>query len=312
MGVNRDAFKDQKLKPITTSSTTPKTPVKEAIKAIKVDNKPKPNIFSSFKAAANRLKEQPKEQPKEEPKEEPKANGFAAEDAMDDEEFEEEFVKLKNGKSKQSKEKKRFSRVMKALADSSEEDEMEADELDGAEMDDQDEPIYKRRNGSQQIKRSKTIDSDSEEENVHSKENIKHKNKKQKRKRVELFSEHSSSDEQPAEVERKPIRPPQEEASSELVEEQETYIDEEGFKVTRMVKKIRKDEKSETPVKPAEDKQESKSIGKPVSKTNNKSGKAKAETSPPAEGKKSTAKSKPLPKNQTSIMSFFKPKTQSN
>jgi len=269
--------KGTKSSKIITNGNSSKDVKKDVIKVIRPEAKSK-DMFASFK---NKSKESIKQEMKTESKSDTKSIESSSQSKSNDTD---EFVKLKSSKKEDKKSKDgEFS---------------DNDFDDDFEMDVEDEQV-KQRIGSSQLKRSKTLDSDSDEDFIHSKENIKHKNKKQ-RKRVIVFDDSSDEDTKeqmkgPIESKFKPMVKPKEEGSSKLVQEEETYIDEDGFKVTKTVKKIVKDDK--------EDKKE------PIVKKEEK----KIELSSPAvEVKKpNVVKAKPTAKNQTSIMSFFKPKNQS-
>lgn len=276
----------------------------EKVKPIKIEaNNKKPNVFSNFK---------PTTKPKDEPISNGKTNGHIKKEETVKEEVEKEehkeFVKLKNDKPKESKkskdsDKKKFSRIAKPFFSSDDESKDTKDDINDIEMDedDDDEPICRR--NSKQIKRSK-IDSDSDEDSGHAKENIKHKNKKQKKKIALDSGESSEEDEKPINtIAEKKFRPPKEEESSRLIEQEETHYDEDGFKVTNIVKKIVIEKKDKKDNQAKEVQIVLNKIDKPKNKT---------EASPSETNKKpTTVKPKSVPKNQTSIMNFFKPKTQS-
>lgn len=267
-------------------------------KIIKPEAKPN-NIFSSFKKAAAT-------KPNDE-----STNGKNKE--------EKEFVKLKNDKMEDDSDDE--STAINDVEMKEDEPIIKSSQKEKkSNASEDDEPVSKS-NG--QVKRSsKQIDSDSDED--FSKENVKHKKKKQRKRIAKVFDDSSSdeeqqmrkaakilesdSDENESKEEKTTYKPPQEEVSSKLVEEEETYIDEEGYEATRKVKKIVKEEPTVKNEKIVNDTTNTKSLSQKSKESKPK--KTDKETNQAPSDKKPTSKAKPQPKNQTSIMSFFKPKTQ--
>ena len=274
LGMSKASKSSTSIK-LTNGSSTKEEQDKPAIKPIKPDVKSK-DLFASFKSKST----------KDDAK---KSNNKGRSVEIEDDVKKDEFVKLKNDKSTEKEDEKPKTAVKE---DSSEDD---REEIDDIEMNAEDEKIHRK--ASKPLKRTKTFDSDSDEDFIHAKENIKHKNKKQRKRVIDFDDSSDESNDQNGTIESKfeskTTNKPKEEESSRLVEEEETYTDEDGFKVHKTVKKIVKEDKKEPAIKKDEIKK-------------------KKEPSP-SENKKAatTTKSKPAAKNQPSIMNFFKPKNQS-